>query len=78
MRCECFTEHGSDTAVICAKFLYDWRTEMDVINQRDFARFELMMSFERISHTESEPPGDTRPTTDTVYTINYALFCITG
>ena len=44
------TEHGSITAVLCAKFQNDLTNEMDVLDERDFARFEFEMSFGRISH----------------------------
>ena len=29
------TEHGSDTAMLCAKFQNDWATEMDVVDIPD-------------------------------------------
>ena len=32
-----------------AKFQNDWRTETDVIDTRDFARFEFKMNFRRVS-----------------------------
>ena len=35
------TEHGSIIAVLYAKFQYDWMTEMDIMVERDFARFEF-------------------------------------
>ena len=35
------TEHGSDTAVLCIKFQDDCATERDVIDEQDFARFQL-------------------------------------
>ena len=43
------TEHDSATVVLCAKFQNDWITERNVMNKRDFTRFQ---SFERISCTE--------------------------
>ena len=33
-----YTEHGSDIAILCAKFQSDSTTETDVIDKRDFAR----------------------------------------
>ena len=33
------TEHGSDTAVFCAKFQKDWIIEANVMEERDFAGF---------------------------------------
>ena len=33
------TEHGSITAVLCAKFQNDWRTETNLMDKRGFARF---------------------------------------
>ena len=42
------TGHGSDTAVLCAKFQNDWTTETDVMVERDFARCEFMMGFGRL------------------------------
>ena len=44
------TEHGSDTAVLCAKFQNDRSTEAWVMDKRDFARFEFKMNFGRISY----------------------------
>ena len=35
------TEHGSITAVLCAKFQNDWTSYMGVMDERDFTRFEL-------------------------------------
>ena len=46
------TEHGSIIAVLCAKFQTDWTIEMDVMEERVFARFEFKMSFGRISYIE--------------------------
>ena len=34
------TEHGSDTAMFCAKFQNDWTTEMDDMEKRHFVRYE--------------------------------------
>ena len=42
------TEHGSDTAVLCAKFQSDSIAEVDFKKERDLARFELKMRFRRI------------------------------
>ena len=44
-------EHGSDTAVLCAKFQNDRTMETGVMDERDFARFEFKISFGRISYT---------------------------
>ena len=44
------TEHGSDTAVLCAKFQNNWLNAMDVIVEQDCARFEFKMNFGRIFH----------------------------
>ena len=49
------TEHGSITAVLCAKFQTDWIIEMDVMDERDFARFEFRMSCGRISYIAEYP-----------------------
>ena len=38
------TEHGSITAVLCAKFQIDWTIETGVMDERDFARFEFKMN----------------------------------
>ena len=35
------TEHGSDTAVLCATFQNDWTIETDVMDEREFARFDV-------------------------------------
>ena len=48
------TEHGSDTAVLCAKFQNDWTV---VVDERDFARFEFKTSFGRISYILHSIPG---------------------
>ena len=44
-----WTEHGSVIAMLCAKFKNDLTTEMDVMDERDFTRFEFKMSFWWIS-----------------------------
>ena len=31
--------NGSDIVVLCTKFRNDWTTEIDIIDERDFARF---------------------------------------
>ena len=49
------TEHGSDTAVLCAKFQTDRWTEAWVMSKRDFVRFEFKMNFGRISHIAQGP-----------------------
>ena len=36
-----YTEHGSDTAVLCAKFQNEWTTETNVMDEQDFARFDF-------------------------------------
>ena len=38
------TEHGSITAVLCAKFPNDWTTEIIALDERVSARFEFKMS----------------------------------
>ena len=35
------TEHGSATAMLCANFQNDMASETDVLDERDFSRFEL-------------------------------------
>ena len=44
------TEHGSDTAILCAKFQIDWVIEQKVMGKRDFTRFGFKMHFGRISY----------------------------
>ena len=44
------TEHGSDTAVLCAKLQNDWATEAAIIDEQIFLRFQFQMSFKRISY----------------------------
>ena len=34
-----FTEHGSITAVLCAKFQIDWTIETDIMDEQDFTKF---------------------------------------
>ena len=50
-----YTEHGSDTAVLCAKFQNAWIIETDVRDEHDFARFEFKMSFGWISYIAQHP-----------------------
>ena len=57
------TEHGSDTAVLCAKFQNDWTTETDVMDEQNFARFEFKMSFGAL-------PWITRPLTAPSHFLN--------
>ena len=38
------TEHGSDTAVLCAKFQNDWATETELMDEREFTRFDFKIS----------------------------------
>ena len=49
------TEHGSNTAVLCAKFQNDWMIETDGMDERDFTRFEFKMSFGWISYIAQHP-----------------------
>ena len=51
------TEHGSITAVHCAKFQTDWTIETDVMDERDFARIEFKMGFGRISYIAQAGSG---------------------
>ena len=44
------TEHGSTTVVAYAKFQNDSTRETDVMDARDFAKFESKMSFGQISY----------------------------
>ena len=39
------TEHSSNTAVFCAKFQNNLTTEVDIVDKRDFERFEFKISF---------------------------------
>ena len=48
-------EHGSDTAVLCAKFQSDQSIEAWVMDKRDFTRFEFKMNFGRISYIAQGP-----------------------
>ena len=38
---KCCTEHDSDTVVLCAKFQNDWAVGINVMDQRNFVRFEF-------------------------------------
>ena len=49
------TEHGSTTAVLCAKFQNYWTIKTDVMDERDFTRFEFKMLFGQISHIAHGP-----------------------
>ena len=42
--------HGSDTVVLRVKLQNDCTTVTEVMDERDFARFEIKMSFGRISY----------------------------
>ena len=44
------TEHGSITAVLGANFQNDLAIDIYVMDERDFARFKLKMTFGRLSH----------------------------
>ena len=54
-RFEICTEHGTIIAMPCAKFQTEWTIEVDVADERDFARFELNVSFGQISYI-AQPP----------------------
>ena len=41
---KCYTEHDSVTVVLCTKFQIDLTNDMNVIEERNFANFELKMS----------------------------------
>ena len=49
------TYHCSFVAGFCTNYQNDLTTETDVLDERDFARFEFMMSFGRITDTETAP-----------------------
>ena len=57
------TEHGSVTAVLCAKYQNDLTIEMDVLNERSFARFEFDVSFGEITCIATKFAG-------------YLMFCL--
>ena len=50
------TEHGSITAVLCAKFHNDWTREWNSMDKRDFTRLGFQMSFGWLSHI-AQPHG---------------------
>ena len=52
------TEHCSITAVFCAKLQNDSTFDTDVMDQRDFARFEFKMRFGRISYIAQDPQSN--------------------
>ena len=39
------TEHGSDTAMLCAKFQNNWTTEMDVVDKQYLQDLSLIWFF---------------------------------
>ena len=45
-----WTENGSDTAMLCAKFQNDWTIEADFMDEQEFAKFELKTSLGQISY----------------------------
>ena len=49
------TELGSDTAVLCAKFQTNWTIGTEVVDERDFARFQFKICFGRISYIAQHP-----------------------
>ena len=49
------TEHGSMTAVLCAKCQNDWMTKTYVMDEQVFTKFEFKMHFGRISYTAQGP-----------------------
>ena len=49
------TEHGSNTAVLCAKFHNDLTTEQWGMGKWDFTRFEFEMRFRWISFIVQQP-----------------------
>ena len=49
------TEHGSDTAMLCAKFLNDWATERNVMDEWVFARSQFTITFTGVSYTTTNP-----------------------
>ena len=40
------TEHGSITAMLCAKFHNNWTTEIDIMDERHFTRFWFTMNLQ--------------------------------
>ena len=49
------TEHGNITAVLCAKFQNNLINEMDVMDEKDFTRFEFKRSWGGIYHILKQP-----------------------
>ena len=49
------TEHGSITSVFCSKFQNDWTPAIDVMDERNFARFGFNMTFGGISYIAQHP-----------------------
>ena len=49
------TEHGSYTAVICAKYQSDWTTIGDFMDERDFARFQFKTDSDRLGFIDTGP-----------------------
>ena len=50
------TEHGSDNTAFFEKIQNDWAKEMDDMDERDFARFQLTMSWGGgLSYTSTAP-----------------------
>ena len=45
-----FTEHGNNNVVLCAKFHYDGIIETGVMDEPDFAKFEIKINFGRIDY----------------------------
>ena len=52
-----YTEYGSDTVVLCAKNQNDWIIDTDLMDERDFSRFEFKRSFGGISYTADAQAG---------------------
>ena len=63
------TEHASDTAMLCTNFQIDWTTEVDVMDEWDFVRFEFQISFRRISYIAQHPQAAMM----TLGTLDYIL-----
>ena len=43
------TEHGSDTAMLCAKFQNNWTIQVDVMDELHLTGFEFKMSFGHVT-----------------------------
>ena len=65
------TEHGSDTAVLCANFQCDLTSEHGVPVQRDFARFDFNMCFGGTSDHIATTPTDSGHTVFEPWDIPY-------